>query len=151
MKTDKNKRSPVALIMGCVLVAATGCTHTPSTNAAGSTTDNNALAMQGQSASADADNTAKNDRDSAGNTLTSGDQGNAPADRELTRKIRQSLVADTNYSTMAKNIKIITVNGRVTLRGPVNSESEKSGLAALARSIAGDGNVDDQLEVKSNP
>jgi len=69
----------------------------------------------------------------------------------LTQRIRQSLVADTNYSMTAENIKIITVNGKVTLRGPVNSDAEKSGAEALAKSIAGDGNVDDQLEIKSNP
>jgi osmotically-inducible protein OsmY len=140
------------LILGCAFVAATGCTHMSNTDVASSssTTDTNALMIQGQASSSDSDNTGKNDRDRSGNTLTAGDQGNSPEDRDLTQKIRHSLIANTDYSTTAKNIKIITVNGRVTLRGPVNSEAEKSGVLALARNIAGDGNVDDQLEIKSN-
>ena len=99
----------------------------------------------------DADNSGINERDRNTNNLTPGDQGNSPADVELTRKIRNALVMDSTYSTTAKNIKIITVDGKVTLRGPVNSDSEKSGLESLAKNIAGDGNVDDQLEVKLNP
>jgi hyperosmotically inducible protein len=99
----------------------------------------------------DVDNSGINQRDRDTNNLTPGDQGNTQADIDLTQRIRKSLVMDTTYSMTAKNIKIITVNGRVTLRGPVNSDSEKSGIESLAKNIAGDGNVDDQLEVKSNP
>jgi hyperosmotically inducible protein len=143
----------LALFLGCAFfVAATGCTHMSNADMASSssTTDTNALMIRGQASSSDADNTSKNDRDRSSNTLTSGDQGNSPEDRDLTQKIRHSLVANTDYSINAKNIKIITVNGRVTLRGPVNSEAEKSGVLALARNSTGDGNVDDQLEIKSN-
>jgi osmotically-inducible protein OsmY len=100
----------------------------------------------------DADNTARNVRDRADTTLTPGDQGNSPVDREITQKIRKALVTGPgDYSATARNIKIITVNGKVTLRGPVRTEAEKSGIASLARSLAGEGNVDDQLEVKANP
>jgi osmotically-inducible protein OsmY len=101
--------------------------------------------------SADADNSAKNKRDREGYTLTPGDQGTSPADQDLTQRIRQALVSDTNYSMTAKNIKIITVNGNVTLRGPVNSDAEKSGVVSLAQTIAGNAHVEDQLEVKGNP
>ncbi len=60
-------------------------------------------------------------------------------------------VSTTNdFSVDAKNVKIITVAGKVTLRGPVNTTGEKSGIEAIARNIAGDANVNDQLEVKSN-
>ena len=97
------------------------------------------------------DNSGINVRDRDTNNLTVGDQGDSPADIDLTQKIRKALVMDSNYSMTAKNIKIITVNGTVTLRGPVDSDSEKSGLETLAKNIAGDGNVIDQLEVKSNP
>ena len=99
----------------------------------------------------DVDNSGINQRDRDTNNLTPGDQGSTQADIDLTQKIRKALVMDTAYSMTAKNIKIITVNGHVTLRGPVNSDSEKSGIESLAKNIAGDGNVDDQLEVKSNP
>jgi osmotically-inducible protein OsmY len=102
--------------------------------------------------SPDADNTAKNVRDRNDATLTPGDQGNSPADREVTQKIRKALVIDASgYSTTAKNIKIITVNGKVTLRGPVKTEAEKIGIVTIAKSMAGEDNVEDQLEVKANP
>jgi osmotically-inducible protein OsmY len=84
--------------------------------------------------------------------LTPEDQGGSPADREVTQKIRKALVIDSSgYSTTAKNIKIITVNGKVTLRGPVKTDAEKTGIVAIAKGIAGDANVDDQLDVKANP
>ena len=116
------------------------------------TSDTNTTSSYGTNASArDVDNSGINQRDRDTNNLTPGDQGNTQADIDLTQRIRKALVRDTTYSTTAKNIKIITVDGKVTLRGPVNSDSEKSGIESLAKNIAGDGNVDDQLEVKSNP
>src|SRR5882672_9410079 len=99
--------------------------------------------------SPDADNTGRNVRDRNDATLTAGDQANSPADLEITQKVRQALVSDTSYSMTAKNVKIITTNGKVTLRGPVKSEAEKKGIVTLAKNVAGEGNVDDQLEVKA--
>jgi osmotically-inducible protein OsmY len=100
----------------------------------------------------DADNTAKNVRDRNDATLTPGDQGTSPADREVTQKIRKALVIDASgYSLTAKNIKIITVDGKVTLRGPVKTDAEKIGIVTIAKTVAGEGNVEDQLEVKANP
>jgi osmotically-inducible protein OsmY len=98
-----------------------------------------------------ADNTAKNVSDRNDATLTPGDQGDSPADREVTRKIRNVLTINASgYSATAQNIKIITVNGKVTLRGPVKTEAEKMGIVTVAKTVAGEGNVDDQLEVKAN-
>jgi len=67
------------------------------------------------------DNTGRNVRDRGGDTLTPGDQSNTKADLTLTQQIRKALMADKSLSTNAKNIKIITANGVVTLRGPVNT------------------------------
>ena len=101
---------------------------------------------------ADADNSAKNVRDRDDATLTAGDQGNTASDRDTTQKIRKALVIDASgYSATAKNIKIITADGKVTLRGPVKTDAEKTGIVTLAKGIAGDANVEDQLEVKANP
>ncbi|HEV2693857.1 MAG TPA: BON domain-containing protein [Verrucomicrobiae bacterium] len=106
----------------------------------------------GTNSATDADNSGRNVRDRHDKTLTPGDQGTTAADIQTTRNIRKALVAKSSgYWVTAKNIKIITVNGKVTLRGPVKSDSEKSGIVALANGIAGDGNVTDQLEVKTNP
>jgi hyperosmotically inducible protein len=93
------------------------------------------------------DNTGRNVRDRGGATLTPGDQAENTADRTLTQQIRQAVVADDSLSTTAKNIKIITVNGVVTLRGPVKSPQEKGTIEAKAQRIAGADKVDNQLEV----
>jgi len=93
------------------------------------------------------DNTGRNVRDRNGDTLTSGDQSENQADRTLTQQVRRELMADKSLSTDAKNIKVITVNGVVTLRGPVNTPKEKSTIEAKAQNIAGANNVDNQLEV----
>ena len=70
-----------------------------------------------------------------------------PADRETTRQIRSSLTKDKALSTYAHNIKIITRDGRVTLKGPVRSGEEKATIAAKAEAIAGAGNVKDELTI----
>jgi hyperosmotically inducible protein len=70
-----------------------------------------------------------------------------PADRALTQKIRKAIHEDTTLSTYAHNIKIISQDGKVTLRGPVRSEDEKNNIEAKAVAVAGQGNVSDQLEI----
>jgi len=94
------------------------------------------------------DNTGRNVRDRGGATLTPGDQSESEADRTLTQQIRQAVVADDSLSTMAKNIKIITIDGVITLRGPVQSPREKEKIEAKAQQIAGIDRIDNQLEVK---
>ena len=93
-------------------------------------------------------NSAVNVRDRAPNAMTAGEQSNAKSDVVLTRKIRRAVVKDRSLSMLAHNVKIVTANGNVTLRGPVNSEAEKVAIARKAKAIAGAGNVDNQLEVK---
>ena len=95
-----------------------------------------------------ADNTAVNERDRSGETQTSGDQSNNAADLKITQAVRQALMKDGELSTTAKNIKVITANGQVTLRGPVKTAEEKAKIAQLARSAAGGAQVVDQLDVK---
>src|SRR5690242_6184084 len=68
----------------------------------------------------DRDNTAMNQRDRSGETKTSGDQSNNSTDLKTTQAVRQALMKDSDLSMTAKNIKVITANGQVTLRGPVN-------------------------------
>lgn len=94
------------------------------------------------------DNTAVNQRDATTNTLTPTDQSRGTnADVEVTRRIRTQLTSDSSLSTNAHNIKIITLNGRVTLRGPVESAQEKQKIDQVAKSISGVKNVDNQIEV----
>lgn len=94
----------------------------------------------------DADNTKVNDRDRHG-ALTPTDQGGGK-DRDITAAIRRAVVADGALSFTAKNVKIITVGGKVTLRGPVKSDAEKTAIEAKAKAAAGVTEVDNQLEVK---
>jgi hyperosmotically inducible protein len=78
---------------------------------------------------------------------TADDQKMNAADRELTQKIRKSIHQDSSLSTYAHNIKIISQDGKVTLRGPVRSEDDKKNLQAKAVAVAGDGNVTNLLEI----
>lgn len=96
---------------------------------------------------ADADNTARNVRDRNDSTLTPLDQGNNQADLNTTAQIRKEIMATKNMSMNAKNVKIITNKGQVTLRGPVNSAEEKRLIGAIADRVAKSDNVDNQLEV----
>ena len=96
------------------------------------------------------DNTAINERDRSGETQTSGDQSNSSADLKITQAIRQALMKDSELSATAKNIKIITNNGHVTLRGPVKTAQEKAKIDQLAKSAAGGAQIDNQLDVKGS-
>jgi len=94
------------------------------------------------------DNTARNVRDRNSSTLTPLDQGNSKADVDTTAQIRKEIIAGKNMSVNARNVKIITIDGRVTLRGPVNTAEEKRLIGEIADRIARSENVDNQLEVK---
>jgi hyperosmotically inducible periplasmic protein len=96
------------------------------------------------------DNTKKNERDRSGETTTSGDQSNSQQDVKITAAIRRAVVGDHSLSATAKNVKIITANGLVTLRGPVKNDAEKAKIAELAQSAAGNAKINNQLEVKTS-
>lgn len=94
-----------------------------------------------------ATDTAKNTRDAGGGTVTPLDQSETAADRETTRRIREALVDHDGLSTNAKNVKVVTVEGAVTVRGPVDTPAEKTTVVSVAQQVAGAGKVVDQLEV----
>ena len=98
----------------------------------------------------EADNTARNERDRSGETKTTGDQSNNSADLKITQAIRQALMKDGELSMTAKNIKVITDSGQVTLRGPVKNAQEKARVDQLAKSVAGGARIVDQLDVKGS-
>lgn len=91
-------------------------------------------------------NTALNARDP--NALTPMDQSNDTSDVEITQAIRKRVIGDDDLSFNAKNVKIITVGGKVTLRGPVESSEESATVERSARDIPGVTKVDNQLQVK---
>jgi hyperosmotically inducible periplasmic protein len=94
------------------------------------------------------DNTKVNQRDQNQAAPTADQQKANKADQETTRQIRRAVVQDKSLSTYAHNVKIISQNGMVTLKGPVRSDQEKTAIEAKAAEIAGKNNVTSELEVK---
>ena len=95
------------------------------------------------------DNTARNERDRAGANSTPFDQKNGENDVRIARDIRKALLDDDQLSLNAHNAKVISSNGVVTLRGPVESSAERSTVEGIAKAVAGVTRVDNQLEVKA--
>jgi hyperosmotically inducible protein len=94
------------------------------------------------------DNSKTNQRDRSSNSVTPDQQQKTgKSDTELVRKIRQSVYADKSLSTYAHNVKIMVQDGRVTLRGPVRTQTERDSIQQKASSIAGAENVSNQLEI----
>jgi osmotically-inducible protein OsmY len=120
----------ITVLFGLIL-AATGCD-------------------KGNISSPPADNTKTNERDHNTAALTPMDQGENEVDRTITQKVRQGVMKDDTLSMTAKNVKIITANSVVTLRGPVKSEKERSDIVALAQHVDGVKRVDNQLEIAAN-
>lgn len=94
-----------------------------------------------------ADNTGINKRDNYQQKITADQQSEAKADRDLTQKIRQAVIDDKSLSTNARNVKIITIDGIVTLKGPVGSENEKRIIEEKARQIAGSNKIKSEIEI----
>jgi hyperosmotically inducible periplasmic protein len=93
------------------------------------------------------DNTKTNQGDANKDAVTAQQQKMNPADRNTTKQIRSALTDDKSLSTYAHNIKIITRNGKVILKGPVRSEDEKTAIEARAKQIAGADNVTNRLTI----
>jgi len=93
------------------------------------------------------DNSKTNQGDASKGAMTAQQQKMDPADRNITKQIRSSIYKDKSLSTYAHNIKIITQDGKVTLKGPVRSADDKASIAAKAIAVVGADNVTDQLEV----
>jgi len=129
MRLSKKIGIEVMLLGACLLLGASMPAVTP-----------NARDLQQPAA----DNT-KNNRDKT--SPTADQQKLTPADRELTKKIRASINNDKSLSTYAHNIKIISQDGKVTLRGPVRSEDEKAAIESKATAIAGPNSVTNMLDV----
>lgn len=111
-------------------------------------TDNHTTSQAARTAPAD--NTAKNERDREGERMVPTDQKENELDLGITQKIRQDVVGHEALSMSAKNVKIITADGVVTLRGPVTNADEKQAIAAIAQKVDGVKRVDNQLEIAAN-
>lgn len=103
---------------------------------------------QDNSANTQPDNTRINQRDRNSSEPTADQQKSNTSDRDMTKQIRQAIVKDKSISTYGHNVKVITQNGVVTLKGPVRSEDEKKAIESKAAEVAGADKVSDELEVK---
>jgi len=99
--------------------------------------------------STEADNTKRNSSEENKNTDTAEKQSNSKDDLALTQKVRQAVMKDGSLSMNAKNVKIIAQDGKITLKGPVDSQQEKETIVGEAGEVAGKDKVDNQLEVKA--
>jgi osmotically-inducible protein OsmY len=108
------------------------------------------IAVPAVSAQNQPDNTRVNKEDRSSAAVTADQQKNDHNDRYLTQQIRKAVMADKTLSTYAHNVKVVSQNGNVTLKGPVRSEDERKTVLAKAEQIAGAGNVTDQLSIKSS-
>ncbi|MCX6124743.1 MAG: BON domain-containing protein [Proteobacteria bacterium] len=93
------------------------------------------------------DNSQMNAGDTASTAVTADHQSSAKGDTEVVRKIRASLTEDKSLSTYAQNVKIISANGHVTLKGPVRSAQEKATVELAATRVAGAKQVRSELEL----
>lgn len=105
-------------------------------------------AQDTQSSSPQPDNTKVNQRDRNSNEPTADQQKMNPSDRETTRQIRKAIEKDKSISTYGHNVKVITQNGMVTLKGPVRSEEEKKAIETKAAEVAGADKVTNEMDVK---
>jgi len=129
MRLSKKISIEGAILGACLLLGASMPAGTPIPQGPQSTAPDN----------------SKNNRDKT--SPTADQQKMSPADRELTKKIRASIASDKSLSTYAHNIKIISQDGKITLRGPVRSEDEKAAIESKATAIAGPNTVTNMLDV----
>ncbi|HWY57123.1 MAG TPA: BON domain-containing protein [Terriglobales bacterium] len=113
---------------------------------AGSMTRSQAQTTEQQGTSPDNTKMNAQDRDKA--SPTADQQKDNRSDREITQQIRQSLVKDKSLSSYGHNVKVITQNGQVRLKGPVRSEDEKKAIEAKATEVAGENKVTSELNIK---
>lgn len=136
-------RTMAWLLLGSLLCLMTACSS--DTGSANSETKPTPAAVT------DADNTARNADTDVLSQTTPANQGENEADLEISAAIRKAVVDDNSLSVNAHNVKIVTADGVVTLRGPVKSEQEKASIESKAKKIAGTRRVDNLLEVERNP
>ncbi|MEO8369019.1 MAG: BON domain-containing protein [Candidatus Solibacter sp.] len=106
------------------------------------------LAVGTQAQQTPPDNTKVNERDRSKAAATADQAKNSTTDRDTMQKIRKAVMADKSLSTYAHNVKIISQGGKVTLKGPVRSEEEKSNIEKMATDVAGAGNVTNEITIK---
>jgi hyperosmotically inducible protein len=135
-------------VWGVLVCVGLGCGRLQAAELTNSSKSISEPAGTSPSVKINADDTARNVRDRDNSTLTPADQGESKADLEMTAKIRRAIVKNDKLSVTAKNIKIITIAGKVTLRGPVKTGQERSVIEALVHKES-PSSVQNELEVET--
>jgi hyperosmotically inducible protein len=107
-----------------------------------------AVAGAQQTTDPQADNTRMNQRDRNSNEATADQQKANRSDRDISQQIRKSIASDKSLSSYGHNVKVITQNGMVTLKGPVRSEEEKKAVEDKAAEVAGADKVTNEIDVQ---
>ena len=105
-------------------------------------------AMQAFAKTGTAQTAPDNTNQNKNHAETADNQVNSKSDRTTTAKIRKAIIADKSLSTYAHNVKIITVDGAVTLKGPVQSDDEKQKIASEAAGVVSADKITNELTVK---
>lgn len=122
------------LVLALVCSALSAQTQTPSSSSS-------------STSATSSDNTRVNQQDRSGKTMTPFSQPNDKADIQLLAAVRRAVV-NGNSSADARNIKIMAVDGNVTLRGVVKNEDEKASVETIVKGVRGVNSLDDQLTLK---
>ena len=161
-RVDTSHSTPVDTTNGATTTTTTTTDGTPATTTgtttsgattSGTTTSGTTTTTDRDTQPTPPDNTAKNKRDANTDaTKTPINQDENQADVNRTAEIRKRVLDTPDMSVNARNVKIITSQGKVTLRGPVNSDAERDLVVKIAKDVAGEDNVDNQIEVApANP
>jgi BON domain len=144
----------IARLSVLAVLAAAGCSHGAATRTPANTTTTTSSSRTERDASG---SEVRHDEEVERRVVrtegaeealpTAMDQSNEPADLEITRLIREAVVADATLSIGARNVTIITRSARVTLRGDVSSEGERATIGAHAHHVSGVVDVDNHLTV----
>jgi hyperosmotically inducible protein len=142
-------KTTILILCAAFAAASAGCNRDRAVGAERDEDHPKQSAIPAGSPNDDANNTRRNQRDREGQ-LTPRDQMENERDLTITQNIRKAVMADDSLSFTAKNVKIITQNGVVTLKGPVKDDHERDAIAAAAAAVAGTDNVSNQLEIDTS-
>jgi hyperosmotically inducible protein len=129
------------------LIASAACALAFAVSAQATTQQDSSTAPS--ASSAPANNSGINSRDRSSSTIKPTDQPNDKTDIKLAAAVRRAIVKDKSLSMSAHNVKLVAINGAVTLRGPVKNADERAKVEADVKSVPGVSSVDNQLEAKN--
>ena len=157
MRTSIKLLGLTLVLSSATAMAANSVTHNSSSAMSSSMSSSMSSAISSSMSSATkgavttkADNTDMNTRDKHGDMLTPQNQPNAESDLDVLAAVRSAIVDDDNLSTTAHNVKIMVVDGVVTLRGPVKSTNEKARIEEHTRKVVGVVSIDNRLDIDTN-